>query len=45
MNQTTTSRADIADWRPEDPQFWESKGKSIAYRNLWISIPLSLIHI
>jgi NNP family nitrate/nitrite transporter-like MFS transporter len=39
MNQPTSSRADIADWRPEDAQFWESKGKSIAYRNLWISIP------
>ena len=31
--------ADIRDWRVEDPQFWESTGKSIANRNLWISIP------
>ncbi len=31
--------ADIADWRPEDEAFWESTGKRIAYRNLWISIP------
>ena len=30
---------DIRDWKPEDEQFWESKGKSIATRNLWISIP------
>jgi MFS transporter, NNP family, nitrate/nitrite transporter len=34
-----TSRADIADWRPEDNAFWESTGKKIAYRNLWISVP------
>jgi NNP family nitrate/nitrite transporter-like MFS transporter len=32
----------IADWRPEDEQFWESTGKKIAYRNLWISIPALL---
>lgn len=31
--------ADIVDWRPEDEVFWESTGKRIAYRNLWISIP------
>jgi MFS transporter, NNP family, nitrate/nitrite transporter len=34
-----TSGADIADWRPEDEAFWESTGKRIAYRNLWISVP------
>src|SRR5687768_7965824 len=31
--------ADIDDWRPEDAAFWESEGKRIAYRNLWISVP------
>jgi NNP family nitrate/nitrite transporter-like MFS transporter len=36
------SGADIADWRPEDDAFWESTGKRIAYRNLWISIPCLL---
>jgi NNP family nitrate/nitrite transporter-like MFS transporter len=36
------SSADIADWRPEDEAFWESTGKKIAYRNLWISIPALL---
>ena len=35
-------RADIADWRPEDNEFWESTGKKIAYRNLWISVPALL---
>ncbi|MBL8396898.1 MAG: MFS transporter [Candidatus Accumulibacter sp.] len=37
-----TSSADIIDWRPEDEQFWESTGKRIAYRNLWISVPALL---
>ena len=31
--------ADIERWDPEDNQFWESQGKKIANRNLWISIP------
>ena len=48
MNTTTgtgstapasASGADISDWRPEDEEFWESTGKRIAYRNLWISVP------
>jgi len=29
----------IEDWRPEDPVFWNEKGRAIARRNLWISIP------
>ena len=37
-----SSGADIGDWRPEDDKFWESTGKKIAYRNLWISIPALL---
>jgi NNP family nitrate/nitrite transporter-like MFS transporter len=37
-----TSGADIADWRPEDNEFWESTGKRIAYRNLAISVPALL---
>ena len=32
----------ITDWRPEDENFWQSTGKKIAYRNLWISIPCLL---
>jgi len=31
--------SDIQKWDVEDPAFWESKGKKIANRNLWISIP------
>ena len=30
---------DIQNWNPEDENQWESKGKAIANRNLWISIP------
>lgn len=29
----------ITEWNPEDKEFWESKGKATANRNLWISIP------
>jgi len=36
------ANADIADWRPEDEQFWETTGKRIAYRNLAISVPALL---
>ena len=27
----------IADWRPEEPEFWSGGGKAVARRNLWIS--------
>ena len=30
---------DIQTWNPEDAQEWSATGKSIASRNLWISIP------
>ena len=44
--RTTTpngnSGGDIADWRPEDNDFWEKTGKKIAYRNLAISVPALL---
>ncbi len=32
----------IKEWNPEDPTFWETTGKRIAYRNLWISVPALL---
>jgi len=31
--------SDIQKWDVEDPKFWDSEGKKIANRNLWISIP------
>ncbi len=50
MNRTATvavakqgsSGADIAIWRPEEESFWETTGRKIAYRNLWISVPALL---
>ena len=30
----------LTDWKPENPGFWENKGKHIARRNLWISVEL-----
>ena len=36
------SGATINYWDVEDDQFWESTGKKIANRNLWISIPALL---
>ncbi|MBP6317404.1 MAG: MFS transporter [Rubrivivax sp.] len=42
MAATGASGPDITDWRPEDEAFWESTGKKVAYRNLWISIPALL---
>ncbi|MBI5938201.1 MAG: antiporter [Betaproteobacteria bacterium] len=33
----------IKDWDVEDQKFWESTGKGIAYRNLWISVPSLLL--
>src|SRR3990172_2802007 len=32
----------LAHWDPEDAAFWESTGKAIARRNLWISVPCLL---
>ncbi|OAN77808.1 nitrate/nitrite transporter [Jannaschia sp. EhC01] len=47
MATTATQSANsgylLTDWRPEDPEFWESEGKRIAARNLWISIPNLLL--
>jgi len=34
-----TIMTDIKKWDVEDTQFWESEGKRVANRNLWISIP------
>lgn len=33
---------DVSVWQPEDERFWDSTGKAIAYRNLWISVPALL---
>jgi NNP family nitrate/nitrite transporter-like MFS transporter len=33
----------IEDWRPEDETFWKERGRKIATRNLWISVPALLL--
>jgi NNP family nitrate/nitrite transporter-like MFS transporter len=33
----------LTTWTPEDKQFWEQEGKTVASRNLWISIPALLL--
>ncbi|MFO1148062.1 MAG: MFS transporter [Alsobacter sp.] len=33
----------LVDWRPEEKSFWETQGRAIARRNLWISIPALLL--
>jgi len=38
-NNSAPGGGDLKDWNPEDSQFWESTGKKVASRNLWISIP------
>ena len=42
-NSTPTKGHVLADWRPEEADFWQSSGKKIANRNLWISIPALLL--
>jgi NNP family nitrate/nitrite transporter-like MFS transporter len=33
----------LSKWLPEDKSFWQSTGKSIARRNLWLSVPALLL--
>src|SRR5271169_1409417 len=33
----------LEEWKPEDPAFWASRGRAIARRNLWVSIPALLL--
>lgn len=33
----------LTDWKPEDPDYWAGRGRGIATRNLWISVPNLLL--
>jgi NNP family nitrate/nitrite transporter-like MFS transporter len=33
----------LQDWRPDDKKFWETTGRAIARRNLWLSISALLL--
>ncbi|HWP84145.1 MAG TPA: antiporter [Terriglobia bacterium] len=39
---TRPTASPLSAWNPEDVGFWESTGKFIARRNLWISVPCLL---
>src|SRR5690625_2411373 len=41
--KTTAMPKGLPEWNPEDPVFWQEKGRRIARRNLWISIPALLL--
>jgi len=41
--QAKAMRPLIEDWRPDDAEFWRTKGQAIARRNLWISVPALLL--
>ncbi|MFE5539276.1 NarK family nitrate/nitrite MFS transporter [Streptomyces sp. NPDC056492] len=41
--ETYKPGATIGDWRPEDDGFWQSTGRTVAQRNLWVSIPALML--
>ncbi|MAK80938.1 MFS transporter [Phenylobacterium sp.] len=43
MSSAKPARHVLTDWRPEEPEFWKATGRSIASRNLWISVPNLLL--
>ncbi len=43
MSDDTNSHTRLTRWEPEDEAFWESTGKKVANRNLWVSIPNLLL--
>ncbi|SMF02002.1 MFS transporter, NNP family, nitrate/nitrite transporter [Tistlia consotensis] len=45
MANTTVDTAGhvLKHWRPDEPSFWDSAGRRVARRNLWISIPCLLL--
>ncbi|MER5809755.1 NarK family nitrate/nitrite MFS transporter [Streptomyces sp. NPDC002033] len=41
--ETYKPGATIGDWRPEDDGFWQTTGRRVAQRNLWVSIPALML--
>ena len=41
--ERTTMPRTLTEWHPEDEAFWSDKGRAVARRNLWISIPALLL--
>ena len=42
MSQIKSPIREVANWQPEDPEFWQARGAKVATRNLWSSIPCLL---
>ena len=42
MTKINSPIREVSNWQPEDPEFWQAKGKKVANRNLWSSIPCLL---
>jgi NNP family nitrate/nitrite transporter-like MFS transporter len=43
MEARPASRRCLTDWRPDDETFWREKGRRIALRNLFVSMPALLL--
>ena len=43
LDAARARRVWLSDWRPEVEQFWNTTGRAIANRNLWISMPALLL--
>ncbi len=43
MSDKPNPNSKLSRWEPEDEEFWESEGKDVANRNLWVSIPNLLL--
>ena len=41
--ERTTMPRTLTEWQPEEAVFWADKGRAVARRNLWISIPALLL--
>jgi NNP family nitrate/nitrite transporter-like MFS transporter len=42
MENKESRKVFLKEWNPEDEEFWNKTGRSVASRNLWISIPCLL---
>jgi len=43
ISERTSMLRSLTEWKPEDAAFWSDKGRAVARRNLWISIPALLL--
>ena len=41
--ERTSMPRTLTEWKPEEAAFWSDKGRAVARRNLWISIPALLL--